>query len=248
MSFIQLQQVHKDYALGNTIVPALRGVDLVIERGEFTAIWGPSGSGKSTLLNILATIDSPTRGDYRFDGQSIHQLSDKKLTALRQEKIGIIFQNFNLVPVLTALENVMLPMQISRQKTHDLVNRALALLEEVGVVDYANHRPDHLSGGQRQRVAIARALIANPEFVIADEPTANLDSNTSEKIIGLMSDLNNKHQTTFVFSTHHHVLIAAARRTIHLLDGVIVNKSQADTPSFSRPVQNNQLTQEVRAC
>ncbi len=224
MSFITLSNVYRDYALGSTTVSALKNINLTIEKGEFTAIWGPSGSGKSTILNILATIDQASQGRYHFDGIDVGSMTDKALTTLRQQHIGIIFQNFNLIPVLTALENVMLPVQVGRFKIDNLKQRAMSLLEEVGVADYAKHRPDHLSGGQRQRVAIARALISNPDFVIADEPTANLDSETSDKIIGLMADLNERHNTTFLFSTHHHVLIAAAKRTIHLLDGEIVDQ------------------------
>jgi putative ABC transport system ATP-binding protein len=232
MTLVKLKQVSKDYALGNTTVAALAQIDLEIKRGEFTAIWGPSGSGKSTLLNILATIDCPSRGQYYFEGQDLSELSDKALTALRQCHIGIIFQHFNLVPVLTAVENIMLPMLVGRWHSNlrEVKGKALELAEEVGIADYLHHRPDHLSGGQRQRVAIARALIAQPEFIIADEPTANLDSQTSEKIITLMSELNRKHDTTFLFSTHHHTLIEAARRTIHLLDGRIVDELSA-TPA-----------------
>lgn len=224
MSFISLTNVSREYTLGSTTVPALKNINLTIEKGEFTAIWGPSGSGKSTLLNILATIDKPNHGSYQFSGKDVGTMTDKALTTLRQQHIGIIFQNFNLIPVLSALENVMLPVQVGRFKIENLQQRAMSLLEEVGVANYAKHRPDHLSGGQRQRVAIARALISNPDFVIADEPTANLDSETSDKIIQLMADLNEKHNTTFLFSTHHHMLIASAKRTIHLLDGEILDK------------------------
>ena len=247
MSFITLTDVSKNYALGNTTVRALKNVDLTIERGEFTAVWGPSGSGKSTLLNILATIDTPSRGSYCFDGRAIDQLSDKSLTDMRQRRIGIIFQHFNLIPVLTALENVMMPMQLNAAQRNTLSHRALkeralALMNEVGVSDLALSRPDHLSGGQRQRVAIARALITEPEFVVADEPTANLDSHTSEKIIQLMQTLNKQHGTTFIFSTHHNLLIASAERTIQLLDGSIANLD------YSTPLHQLQTSREVSSC
>lgn len=236
MSFIELRGVDKKYTLGSTSVSALTDINLNIEQGEFTAIWGPSGSGKSTLLNILATIDTPSRGSYHFKNRDLSQLDDKSLTKLRQFEIGIIFQQFNLIPVLTALENVLLPMQVSNAKDGDfnsinLKTRAMILLEEVGIADFANQRPDLLSGGQRQRVAIARALISQPEFVIADEPTANLDTDTSQKIIELMRDLNRKHQTTFLFSTHHHLLIEAATRTIQLLDGRIIDTHCGNRPN-----------------
>ena len=228
MSFLTLSAASKQYQLGETTVIALNNVDLTIEKGEFTVIWGASGSGKSTLLNMLAMIDHPDNGQYHFNGQSLASMSDEQITSLRQNNIGIIFQSFNLVPVLTALENVMLPGQLHGGTIDpDLKQRAIQLMTEVGVQDYAHHLPDQLSGGQRQRVALARSLINQPELVIADEPTANLDSINSDHIIELFARMNEKLNTTFVFSTHDEKLIQAARRKVHLLDGCII----ADTSS-----------------
>jgi putative ABC transport system ATP-binding protein len=234
MGFLMLENVVKNYQLGQTTVQALRGVSLTIQHGEFSVIWGASGSGKSTILNILATIDKVSDGRFLFNGQEIAHWHDREITRLREQKIGIIFQSFNLLPVLTALENVMLPAQLNHSRpSADLTERAMAILQSVGVVDVAHHLPDQLSGGQRQRVALARALINQPQLVIADEPTANLDSKNSRNIIDLFSKMNEEFKTTFVFSSHDPQLIESAKRQIKLQDGEII----ADHQCPSTPAQ-----------
>ena len=222
MVLIETKGLKKDYYLGETVVHALRGVDLSISAGEFVAVWGPSGSGKTTLLNLIGAIDEPSAGRLFFKGQELAHLSDNRRTELRNESIGFIFQGFNLIPVLSALENVMLPLQIKGDSTRGIRKKALRRLEDVELSDFIQHRPDKMSGGQQQRVAIARALVTDPSLIVADEPTANLDSDTSRKIIGLMRNLNNKENTTFVFSTHDQRLLAQVKRLIRLEDGKIL--------------------------
>ncbi|MGA1870066.1 MAG: ABC transporter ATP-binding protein [bacterium] len=221
MSLIEMNRVKKHYHLGETIVHALQGVDLVIDKGEFVAIWGPSGSGKTTLLNLIGTIDEPSSGTLLFEGQEIVRLSDNERTEIRNKAIGFIFQGFNLIPVLSALENVMLPLQIKGTSFKTAREKAMARLEDVGLSNIFNHIPSKMSGGQQQRVAIARALVADPSLVIADEPTANLDSKTSHIIIDLMHDLNKKKDTTFIFSTHDNRLLDRVERLVSLEDGMI---------------------------
>ncbi|MFC1884672.1 ABC transporter ATP-binding protein [Thermodesulfobacteriota bacterium] len=221
MSLIETTDLRKDYHLGETIVHALRGVDLSIHKGEFVAVWGPSGSGKTTLLNIMGAIDEPTNGRLSIEGREITELSDNEKTELRNRHIGFIFQGFNLIPVLSALENVMLPLQINGSKSSKALSKALHRLDEVGLAKFVQHRPDKLSGGQQQRVAIARALVTGPSLVIADEPTANLDSDTSRRIIELMRNLNKSEDTTFIFSTHDQRLLDRCDRLIRLQDGKI---------------------------
>jgi putative ABC transport system ATP-binding protein len=219
---VQLQQVTKDYPLGKTVVHALRGVDLTIDKGEFTAIHGPSGSGKTTLLNLVGCVDTPTLGEVTVDGNATSKLSDRKLTNLRLRRIGFIFQTFNLVNVLDVAQNVEFPLLLQGgMSTAERRKRVEALIERVGLMDHIKHRPNELSGGQRQRVAIARALVSQPAIVLADEPTANLDSVTGGAIIDLMRELNEKEQTTFIFSTHDHMVQEHARRTIRLADGLL---------------------------
>ena len=219
---VQLEGVRKDYRLGAVVVPALRALDLTISRGEFSAIAGPSGSGKTTLLNLIGCVDVATAGRVTVAGQETGQLSDRALTRLRLFQIGFIFQSFNLVPVLTALQNVEFPLLlqggIRRAERHA---RVRALLARVGLGDHAEHRPGELSGGQRQRVAIARALVTRPALVLADEPTANLDSKTGGTIIDLMKQLNEQDGTTFLFSTHDQQVMTHAHRVIRLVDGQI---------------------------
>jgi len=223
MELIEMKDIKKDYFLGETVVHALRGVDLTIEREEFVAIWGPSGSGKTTLLNLVGAIDEASSGQLFIEGQEVKKLSDDRQTELRNRAIGFIFQGFNLIPVLSALENVMLPLEIKGASFSNAREAALGRLDEVGLSDFVRHRPDKLSGGQRQRVAIARALVMNPPLVIADEPTANLDSETSHKIIELMRDLNEKEKTTFIFSTHDPRLLDQVKRLVRLEDGMILD-------------------------
>ena len=217
----ELSAIERHFALGETRVHALRGIDLRIDRGESVAIWGPSGSGKSTLLNLLGLVDTADAGQLRFDGQDVASLSDDQLTDCRNRKIGFVFQSFNLMPVLTALENVMLPLQIAGRSGSDLRRRAGDWLARVGLERFAAFRPDRLSGGQRQRVAIARALVNDPVLVIADEPTANLDSENSRAVIDLLQALNHETGVTCVFSTHDPRLLEHVPRHLRLADGSI---------------------------
>ncbi len=226
MALVELRGVTKIYRLGETRVQALRGVDLAVEPGEFVAVWGPSGSGKTSLLNLIGVLDEPTEGSVSVMGREVAGLSENAKADLRNRHIGFIFQNFNLVPVLTALENVMLPLQIRGESSRSAREQAMRRLEEVGLADFAHHRPDKMSGGQRQRVAIARALVTEPGIVIADEPTANLDSETSQRIIQLMRALNDAEGTTFIFSTHDPRLLDQVKRLVRLEDGRIVEDEQ----------------------
>jgi putative ABC transport system ATP-binding protein len=222
MSILEFNRVKKEYRLGETTVRALRGVDLTVGKGEFIAVLGASGSGKTTLLNLAGAIDEPTEGEVRVNGQAISGMVDNAKAELRNRTIGYIFQNFNLVSVLTALENVMLSLQIRGGGTADIRKDAAQRLDDVGLADFMRHRPDKLSGGQRQRVAIARALVTNPLLVLADEPTANLDHETAQSIINLMKELNEKEGVTFLFSTHDQRLINEVKRVVRIDDGKIV--------------------------
>jgi len=221
MKIIEIKELKKDYPLGNTIVPALRGVDLTVEEGDFMSIIGPSGSGKTTLLNIIGCIDFATSGSVSVGGREITALSDRQITDIRLNKIGFIFQTFNLIPVLDVLENIEFPLLLMKRSAAEARKRAEKLVEEVGLKEYALHRPTELSGGQRQRVAIARALVTNPDIVLADEPTANLDSVTGASILELMSEMNKLEKTTFIFSTHDANVLKYARRIVKIKDGLI---------------------------
>ena len=221
MPLIEVKDVTKDYRLGEVVVPALKRVTLEIESGEFVAIWGPSGSGKTTLLNLIAAIDEPTSGKVFFKGRDIGGLSDNEKAELRNRSIGFIFQGFNLIAVLSAIENVMLPLQIQGVSGPEVLKRSFQRLDQLGLSGLVRNRPDKLSGGQQQRVSIARALVSNPSLVIADEPTANLDSDTAMKILSIMRELNHQENTTFVFSTHDQRLLGNVDRLIRLEDGRI---------------------------
>jgi putative ABC transport system ATP-binding protein len=221
---IELAGVTKSYQLGKTEVVALRGVDLTVDGGEFTVVTGPSGSGKTTLLNIIGCLDRASGGRYVLDGVDVSNRDFDALADVRNEKIGFIFQNFNLIPVLDVAENIEFPLAVRKQaeSPRALRQRVEALAEEVGLERFLKHRPDELSGGQRQRVAIARALITRPRLVLADEPTANLDSQTSEQIIDLMLELNRHEGVTFLFSTHDPRVVKHARRALQISDGRMV--------------------------
>jgi putative ABC transport system ATP-binding protein len=221
MSLIELAGVSRTYSLGKATIPALRGVDLRIGSGEFVAIWGPSGSGKSTLCNLIGAIDIPTAGRLVINSKDISLLSDSQLSEHRNRSLGFVFQNFNLVPVLSAEENVALPLVLRGETRRSAGRKAADLLTFLGLGQHIKHRPDTLSGGQRQRVAIARALVTEPPLVIADEPTANLDSETARSIVDLMRDINERRGTTFIFATHDQRLLARVRRQIELRDGII---------------------------
>lgn len=228
-AIIEVRGVIKDYPLGKLTVRALHGIDLAVERGEFTTIAGPSGSGKTTLLNLIGCVDVPTQGTVAFDGVVTSSLSDKALTQLRLEKLGFIFQSFNLVPVLSVFQNVELPLLLLGKTTaEERKRRVEQIIERVGLAKYLKHRPNELSGGQRQRVAIARALVSSPKLVLADEPTANLDSVTGSSILELMKELN-KEGTTFIFSTHDAKVMEMASRIVRVQDGKIVESTTTST-------------------
>jgi putative ABC transport system ATP-binding protein len=223
-NLIELNGIEKYYELGKTRVTALRGVDLSIGTGEFTVVTGPSGSGKTTLLNIIGCLDRASAGSYRLDGVDVSNRDFDDLAEVRNEKIGFIFQSFNLIPVLDATENIEFPCAVRSKPEPKAVlrKRVAELAEAVGLGPFLHHKPDELSGGQRQRVAIARALITEPKLVLADEPTANLDSETSEQIIDLMLKLNREKGVTFLFSTHDPRVVKHARRALRIADGRIV--------------------------
>jgi putative ABC transport system ATP-binding protein len=223
VAIITCKGVTKDYALGSTTVHALRGVDLEISKGDLLSIAGPSGSGKTTLLNVIGCIDSATHGRVTIGDRDVTRLNDKQITDLRLHHIGFIFQTFNLIPVLTARENVEFPLLLGgTHKRADVRAKATSLLEAVGLSAYMRHRPSELSGGQRQRVAIARALVTEPDIVLADEPTANLDSRTGAQILDIMKEMNERLHTTFIFSTHDAHVLQYARHVINIKDGLIV--------------------------
>jgi len=229
-SIVEIRGVIKDYPLGKLTVRALRGVDLTIQKGEFTAIAGPSGSGKTTLLNLIGCVDVPTEGEVTVDGQSTRRLNDRQLTELRLRKIGFIFQSFNLINVLDAAQNVEFPLLLQGDlSAGERRSRVEALLDRVGLSQYKHHRPNELSGGQRQRVAIARALVSRPALVLADEPTANLDSATGKAIIDLMHELNRQENVTFLFSTHDHAVTSRAERLVRVSDGLILREGEPHT-------------------
>ena len=220
---VKLEEVVKEYYLGSVVVPAVREVNLTIEAGDFSSIAGPSGSGKTTLLNLIGCVDTATRGMVVVAGQSTGELSDKELTRLRLFSIGFIFQSFNLVPVLTAFQNVEFPLLLQKGINKAARSeRVKSLLDQVGLGDHIQHRPGELSGGQRQRVAVARALVTRPKLVLADEPTANLDTNTGASIIDLMKEINEEQGTAFLFATHDPDVMNRADRVIRLVDGRIV--------------------------
>ena len=219
---VEVKDLYKDYKVGKVLFPALRGIDLQIEDGEFTAMAGPSGSGKTTLLNIIGCLDTPTKGEVLINGTNTNQLSTHEKAELRKKNIGFVFQTFNLIPVLTAFENVEMPLILLNLTPEEKKKRTVSILQEVGLGDYINRRPNEMSGGQQQRIAIARALVKDPTLVLADEPTANLDSTTAKEILALMRDLNKKLKTTFLFSTHDKLVMEFAERVINLRDGKVV--------------------------
>jgi putative ABC transport system ATP-binding protein len=221
-SLVEILDVRKHYMLGETRVDALRGISMTIEKGEFLAIAGPSGSGKSTILNMIGCIDNPSDGKVLIDGTEVEHLSDTELTRYRRTKIGFIFQSFNLIPVLNVYENIEFPLllgnSVSRKERERIV---MHFVEEVELGDRLKNKPNELSGGQRQRVAIARALVTRPLIVLADEPTANLDSETGHKIVDLMRTVNSVEKTTFIFSTHDSHIMEHARRVVNIRDGLV---------------------------
>jgi len=237
---IEAQDVVKTYATGDVQVQALRGVSLSVARGEMLAIMGPSGCGKTTLLNCLSGLDTVDAGVVRIAGTDLSRLSDTAKTAFRARQMGFIFQFYNLLPVLSAVENVELPLIVSGVGAREARARALAALEQVGLRDWAHHRPAQLSGGQRQRVTIARALVNTPAIVWADEPTGDLDSQTADEVMALMERLNREHGQTFVIVTHDPGIGARCHRIVHMRDGRIVGEERRAVEGAVRPCPGDQ--------
>lgn len=226
---VQVRDVHKSYVSGKNVhAKALRGIHLTVETGEFTAVAGPSGSGKTTLLNIIGCLDTADSGTVTVDGQDVSELDDGDLADLRRDRIGFIFQAYNLVPVLTARENVEFVMLLQKVPAGERHQRTESVLRDVGLAEYMDRRPTEMSGGQQQRVAVARAIAAAPALVLADEPTANLDSDTAGKLMKLMRELNQQHGVTFLFSTHDDLVMQHARRLVHLRDGQVDSDERRD--------------------
>jgi putative ABC transport system ATP-binding protein len=217
---IQITNIKRDFVLGNEIVYVLKGIDLEIKKGEYVALMGPSGSGKSTLMNLLGCLDTPTSGSYILNGKDVSKMHDDELAEIRNKEIGFVFQTFNLLPRTTALDNVALPMVYAGFSKSERKVRAEEVLNQVGLADRMDHQPNQLSGGQRQRVAVARALVNNPSIILADEPTGNLDSKTSEEIMKLFGDIH-KLGNTVIVVTHEEEVAAYAHRIIRLRDGLI---------------------------
>lgn len=218
---LKITDLRKDYRVGATLVSALRGLSFDVQRGEFLALVGPSGSGKTTLLNLIGCIENPTTGTIEFDGENVETLGEAKRCRIRAQKLSFVFQSFNLLPVLTALENVEYPLYEKKITSDERREKSAKALRHVGLKDFIHHRPMQLSGGQRQRVAIARAIVSDPLLVLADEPTANLDHTTGSEILDLMQDINRNNGTTFIFSTHDQKVMERATRRVQLWDGVL---------------------------
>ncbi|MFP4032806.1 MAG: ABC transporter ATP-binding protein [Desulfococcaceae bacterium] len=221
MAMVECQSVTKIYQQGEVTVPALRGVDLSVEAGEFTALAGPSGSGKTTLLNLIGGLDRPGEGSIIVAGNDYAEMKDAQMAELRLRHIGFVFQAYNLIPVLSALENVEYVMLLQGVPAEERRDRAREMLDEVGLKGRYNHRPAELSGGQQQRVAVARAIVSNPSIVLADEPTANLDSKTGAALLEMMAEMNERREVTFIFSTHDRQVMEFARRLVRIKDGLV---------------------------
>lgn len=223
MSIIEAKQINKTYQTTAVPVKALNEINLSIEKGEFTAIVGPSGCGKTTLLNVLGGLDTPTSGEVTLAGTNITRMKGNELIDFRLKNIGFVFQAYNLIPVLTTMENVEFIMLLQKMPKKDRDARAMDLLKQMGIADKAGQRPSQLSGGQQQRVAVARALASKPQFILADEPTANLDSKSTSSLLDMMAEMNKEEDATFVFSTHDQRVIDKARRVVTLEDGRIIS-------------------------
>ena len=225
---MQATQLWKIYASGDSTVQAVRGVDVSVKEGEMIAIMGPSGCGKTTLLNVLSGIDQPNSGEVLIAGQPMYSVSDDQRTQMRAENLGFIFQDFNLLPVLSAVENVELPLLLLGKSASEARNTALEALESVGLADRSEHRPTELSGGQQQRVAIARAIVHHPKVILCDEPTGNLDSTTSNTVMALLKEINEKLGTTFLLVTHDEEIASNCSRVLQMDDGLIIDSGRGE--------------------
>ncbi len=232
MNKIEIKGIGKTYDIKTLPVQALNGIDLTFQQGEFAAIVGPSGSGKTTLLNIIGGLDDPSEGDVLIDGVSITKLNGSKKTIFRLENIGFVFQSFNLIPVFTVKENIEFIMQLQGISKEERDVRTNELIQAVGLIDKKDKRPNKLSGGQQQRVAVARALASKPKFILADEPTANLDSKSTENLLDIMEKLNKEENITFIFSTHDARVVNKARRVITIEDGKVISDVIKDKPGL----------------
>ncbi len=224
---IKIRNITRDFPLGNEVVKVLKGIDLDIERGEYVALMGPSGSGKSTLMNLLGCLDTPTSGSYELNGKDVSNMTDDELAEIRNKEIGFVFQTFNLLPRTTALENVALPMVYAGASKSERTERAKQVLTDVGLADRMDHKPNQLSGGQRQRVAVGRALVNHPSIILADEPTGNLDSKTSEEIMNLFNEIH-KAGNTVILVTHEEDIAENAHRIIRLRDGIVESDTKKE--------------------
>ncbi len=237
---IKLRGVKRYYDVGGEIVRALDGVDLTINYNEYISIMGPSGSGKSTMMNMIGCLDSPTEGTYEFEGEKVHEMDDNQLASIRNRKIGFVFQTFNLLPKLTALRNVELPLIYANIPREDRLEKAKIAIEKVGLTDRMHHKPNELSGGQRQRVAIARALVTNPSIILADEPTGNLDSKSGVEIMKVLDDLYDEGNTV-ILVTHEAYIAEHAHRTLHILDGKIKEDVKNNRPKFNKTTHKSHI-------
>lgn len=236
VDLIKLRGVKRYYDVGGEIVRALDGVDLIINYNEYISIMGPSGSGKSTMMNMIGCLDSPTEGTYEFEGEKVHEMDDNQLASIRNRKIGFVFQTFNLLPKLTALRNVELPLIYANVPREHRLEKAKEALEKVDLLDRMHHKPNELSGGQRQRVAIARALVTNPSIILADEPTGNLDSKSGVEIMNVLDDLHDEGNTV-ILVTHEAYIAEHAHRTLHILDGKIEDDVRNNKPKTKIIIQ-----------
>jgi len=234
MALLELKGVRKIYRQGQIEVPALRGIDLKVEEGEFTTVFGPSGSGKTTMLNMIGCLDKPSSGSIIFNGRELNELDKRELSIIRRFNIGFIFQSYNLIPVLTAYENVEFAIRLlNKYSNREIGERVLEILAAVGLEGMEDRRPHELSGGQKQRVAIARALVKEPKLILADEPTANLDSKTSEEVLKVMLKMNKELGTTFIFSTHDPLVMEYAQRMLEIRDGLIAVDRRREADGLS---------------